>query len=93
MRAPRTVKSYLVFSEVNVQGFVIDAFRITRGPVYTVHLPGEFLQHLRQIQRDEDPDVKGIVYKMDSLGVCIAAQMVQENKSPLGTDVCESHLL
>lgn len=37
------VKSHLVFSEVNVQGFVIDGFRITRGPVYTVHLLGEFL--------------------------------------------------
>lgn len=87
------VKSYLIFSEVNVQGFVIDVFRITGGPVYTVHLPGEFLQHLQQIQRDEDPDIKGNVYKRDLLGVCIAAQMAQENKSPLETDVCERHLL
>lgn len=37
------VKSHLVLSEVNVQGFVIDGFRTTRGPVYTVHLLGEFL--------------------------------------------------
>lgn len=33
----------LVFSKVNIQGLVVYGFRITRGPVYTVNLPGKLL--------------------------------------------------
>lgn len=38
---------YLEFTEVPVQGCVVDCRRGSRRPVYFADLPGEFIQHLR----------------------------------------------